>query len=218
MMFGNALLRGIWVPVLALAVASGAARVQAQSPSRSLLDEAAAVEALLSGGQTIEALAAARRFMHAVTDRTGFGVTNARLTVAPAEGFGMFDPRADNVYRIGEPVFAYVEVYGFSMSSLATGANRLLFDVSFTLDNLDGQQVTDAMIPMGEVRLDSYSQPIDGYFHLTYRVTGAEGPYTLRTLVVDRASGQSAEFSLPVVFADPDGSKRHDRVGDITSE
>jgi hypothetical protein len=60
--------------------------------------------------------------------------------------------------------------------------------------------MTDAMIPMGEVQLDSYSQPVDGFFHLTYRVTGAEGPFTLRTRVVDRASGQTAEFSLPVVF------------------
>ena len=161
------------------------------------------IEALLARGQTAEALLAARRFMRLVTDSTGFGVTNALLTAAPAEGFGMYTPRANNIYRTDEPVYAYVEVFGFSMSPLADGANRLLFDVSFTLDSPDGRQLTDTMISMGEVMLDSYNQPIDGYFHLTYQVTGVTGPVSLRTLVVDRASGQRTEFRLPVEFLPP---------------
>ena len=49
----------------------------------------------------------------------------------------------------------------------------------------------------------TFSDPIDGYFHLTYRVNGASGPFLLRTLVTDNASGQTAEFTLPVVFGDP---------------
>ncbi len=168
--------------------------------AQTLAESAAAIEQMLTSGRTDDAIVAARNFLRRVTDRAGFGVTNARLTTAPAEGFGMFVPRPDNRYQLGEPVYAYVEVYGFTMSPLASGANRLLFDVSFTLDNPEGQQMTDALIPMGEVQLDSYSQPVDGFFHLTYRVNGAEGAYSLRTLVVDRASGQEAEFSLPVEF------------------
>lgn len=170
---------------------------------RALPEAAARIEAMLSRGQHDEALVAARDFLRQVTARTGFGVTNARLTAAPAEGFGMYTPRRDGVYRPGEPVYAYVEVYGFSMTPQPDGSNRLLFDVSFTLDSLDGRQMTDGLIPMGEVRLDSFSQPVDGFFHLTYRVTGAEGPFLLRTEVIDRASGQRAEFRLPVEFVEP---------------
>ena len=188
--------RGLWP--LALAGLLGVSPVGAGA--QSLTQAAQSIESMLAEGRTDEAVTAARSFMRAVTDQAGFGVTNARLTVAQAEGYGMFVPRPDNVYLIGEQIFAYVEVYGFSMTPLANGANRLLFDVSFTLDSPEGEQMTDALIPMGEVQLDSYSRPVDGYFHLTYRVTGAEGAYQLRTLVVDRASGQQAEFSLPVVF------------------
>ena len=168
--------------------------------AQSLTQAAQAIESMLAEGRAEDAVTAARRFMRSVTDQAGFGVLNAQLTAGQAEGYGMYVPRADNVYTVGEPVFAYVEVYGFSMTALANGANRLLFDVSFTLDSPEGEQMTDAMIPMGEVQLDSYSRPVDGYFHLTYRVTGAEGAYRLRTQVVDRASGQRAEFTLPVVF------------------
>lgn len=172
-------------------------------PPRAMAEVGAQIDALLARGQSDEALLAARRFLRQVTDSIGFGVTNAQLTAAPAEGFGMFARRADNRYRTDEPVYAYVEVYGFSMSPLADGANRLLFDVAFTLETPDGRQVTDGMIPMGEVMLDSFSDPIDGFFHLTYRVTGASGVYSLRTEVIDRASGQRAEFRLPVEFLPP---------------
>lgn len=169
-------------------------------PAQPLISAAARIEEMLARGDTEAALSASRQFLRAVTARTGFGVTNVRLTTGPAEGFGMFHPRPDALYRVGEPIYAYVEVYGFSMTPEAGGANRLLFDVSFTLDGPDGQQMTEALIPMGEVRLDSYSQPIDGFFHLTYRVSGAEGPYVLRTEVIDRPSGQRAVFRLPVEF------------------
>ncbi len=172
-------------------------------PPRALAEMGAQIDALLARGQSDEARLAARRFLRQVTDSIGFGVTNAQLTAAPAEGFGMFARRADNRYLTDEPVYAYVEVYGFSMSPLADGGNRLLFDVAFTLETPDGRQVTDGMIPMGEVMLDSFSDPIDGFFHLTYRVTGASGVYSLRTEVIDRASGQRAEFRLPVEFLPP---------------
>ncbi|GAB1381182.1 hypothetical protein [Pararhodobacter aggregans] len=185
------------LPALALAAVMA---LPGTAPAQDLTEAATAIEQLLATGRGPEAVAAGRMFLRHVTGEAGFGVTNARLTLLPAEGYGMFEPRPTNVYALGEPVYAYVEVYGFSMTPLANGANRLLFDVSFTLDSPEGRQMTDAMIPMGEVQLDSFSQPVDGFFHLTYRVTGAEGPFTLRTHVVDRASGQTAEFSLPVVF------------------
>ncbi|MCB1407027.1 MAG: hypothetical protein KDK01_12420 [Rhodobacteraceae bacterium] len=166
------------------------------------LSEAAhAIETLIAQGQSEDAVAAARQFLRRVTDQTGFGVTNARLIESPATGYGIYVPRESNTYLPGDPVYAYVEVYGFSLSSQRNGANRLMFDVAFTLDTPDGQQMTDAMIPMGEILLESFSEPVDGYFHLTYRVTGAEGAFNLRTRVTDRESGQSAEFVLPVVFA-----------------
>lgn len=179
--------------------------------AQGLADAAIAIEGLLADGRGPEAVAAARGLLRHVTAEAGFGVTNAQLTVGEAQGFGMFEPRPGNHYTPGEPIFAYVEVYGFSIMPLANGANRLVFDVSFTLDDPEGHQMTDAMIPMGAVQLDSFSQPLDGFIHLTYQVTGAEGPFTLRTQVVDRASGQVAEFALPVVFgveeAEAEGGK-----------
>lgn len=192
-------------PALGQAVAPMAApAVAAPAAPGALPARAAQIETLLARGQPDAAIAAARELLRAVTRQAGFSVSNARLTVTTAEGFGMYEPRAESVYRIGEPVYAYVEVNGFTLTPQPDGRNQMLFDVSFTLDSLDGRQMTDALIPMGEVRLDSHAEPLDAFFHLTYRVTGAEGPFQLRTQVVDRVSGQVAQFVLPVEFrADP---------------
>ncbi len=168
--------------------------------TNTLRDAAAEIEDMVAQGRDADAVAAARTFMRQVTQAAGFGVTNAHLTNSPATGYGIYEARGDNRYQPGEPIFAYVEVYGFSLTPQATGANQLLFDVSFTLLAPSGEQMTDAMIPMGEIRLDSYSEPVDGYFHLTYRVTGITGAYDLRTVVTDRESDQVSEFTLPVVF------------------
>lgn len=193
--------RPVTGPALACLLAS--ATLPSLSGAQSLPEAAQAIQQMIDTGQGPQAVAAARQFLRQVTGQVGFGVTNAQLTVTPAEGFGMFQPRPNNIFALGEPVYAYVEVYGFSMSQLTNGANRLLFDVSFTLESPQGQQMTDSLIPMGEVQLDSFSSPVDGFFHLTYRINGAVGDYVLRTLVVDRATGQRAEFRLPVIFADP---------------
>jgi len=185
-------------PVAFVALTAGSV---APAPADTLTEMAAQIQTLLDQGRSADAADAARGFLRAVTDQAGFGVTNARLTAAPATGFGVFEPREDNVYDTGEPVYAYVEVYGFSLTQQASGANQLLFDVSFTLMSPEGRQLTDAMVPMGEIRLESFSQPVDGYFHLTYRISGVEGAFTLHTEVTDRVSGETADFDLPVVFA-----------------
>jgi hypothetical protein len=117
---------------LMLGAVAGLPPLATPAAAQSLTEAAAAIERLLDSDRGPEAVAAARMFLRHVTGEAGFGVTNPRLTVVPAEGYGMFEPRPDNVYAVGEPVYAYVEVYGFSMTPLVTGANRLLFDVSFT--------------------------------------------------------------------------------------
>ena len=198
----SALAGAIWAGVALLAVTPAALRAE------TLQDAAAGIEALIANGQHEDAVSAARDFLRQVTEMTGFGVANAQLIDGPASGFGVFEPRDSNVYVTGEPVYAYVELYGYSMSPQPSGAVQLLFDVSFTLESMDGEQITNDMVPMGDIRLETFSDPIDGYFHLTYWVTGATGAYNLRTHVTDRASGQMAVFTLPVVFADPSPSEK----------
>lgn len=189
---------GVLVALTAICVGGA---VQAQQGT--LQDRAAQIEALAQSGQAEQAMSAARDFVRSVAGQVGFGVWNAQLTREIATGYGVFMPRADNVYRPGEPIYAYVEPYGFSLTGLNEGENQLLFEVSFTIDDPNGRQLTQGMIDMGQINLRTRGEPIDAFFHLTYNITGVTGPATLRTEVTDVASGQSDVFVLPVVFAAP---------------
>lgn len=196
--------------------------------------QATRIEELLAAGNGSAARREARDFLRTVQRRSGFGVENVQLTVSPASGYGVFDPRHSRVYSPNEPVFAYVEVFGFSLTpgdaplqaagqsapladvdqemySLSGDVpvqNTMRFDVAFTLLSPQGEQLTPELIPMGEVELSTFAQPVDGYFTLTYRITGVSGEHIIYTEVTDRASGAQSSFRLPVTFVSDEAADR----------
>ena len=141
--------------------------------------------------------------MRSVGERAGFGLLTATLTDGDATGYGVYAPRPDNRFAEGEAINAYVELYGYSVTAMQGTTRQMVFDITFTVLGPDGQMMTDAMVPMGEVVLNTYAEPLDGYLTLTYRITGVSGPAVVHTEITDRASGQRADFSLPVVFEAP---------------
>lgn len=164
-----------------------------------LSDRAASIEAALASGDGDAALEQTREFHHDVATRAGFGVRRAVLTEEPATGFGIYTPRAEPVYAPGDPVYAYVEPFGYSLQPDGQGLNTMLFDIDFALMTTDGQPLTERM-PMGVVEMASRSRPLDAYFYLTYNISGPEADYLIWTRVTDRPSGQEAEFTMPVTF------------------
>ncbi|MEZ5752270.1 MAG: hypothetical protein R3D60_09995 [Paracoccaceae bacterium] len=188
------------VPVVALLAGLAGPVWAQQTPLQAQLGT---IEAFLDAGDAEGAMNAARALVRLVGETAGFGVWNARLTQDVATGFGVNVPRADNVYAPGEPIYAYVEPFGYSLSPIGGGENQLLFEVSFTIDDPDGRQLTQGMIDMGQINLRTRGEPVDAFFHLTYNITGVSGPATLRTEVIDVATGQVDVFTLPVVFASP---------------
>lgn len=176
-----------------------------------LAEQATLIARLLAQGQGADAVRAARALSQWVATQAGFGVLNTTLTQGEATGYGVYVPRADNVYSVGEAVRAYVELYGYTVEPTRSGAHRLTFDLAFTVTGPDGTPMIDDYVSMGDVVIGTHSVPQDGYLALTYRITGLEGAAMIRTRITDRASGASTEFSLPVVFAPPAetmGSKR----------
>lgn len=186
-------------PILALALLADTARAE------TLSERAAHIEARLAEGDGAAAVAEARRLYLDAAGRAGFGVQGVVLTTELASGYGVFTERAEAVYAPGEPIYGYVEPFGYSLRSNAAGLNEMVFDVEFALMSPSGEPLTD-ITAMGEIEITSYNQPIDAYFHLTYRITGPAGPYVIWTRVTDRPTGRQAEFSIPVEFRDTSGA------------
>ncbi len=180
-------------PMTALCLAGSPA------PAQTLSERVATIEARLAEGDGDAAMAEARALLFDVNEQAPFGVRNARLTVEPATGYGVYEPVIEAVFAPGSPVHGYVELHGFSLVRNAVGVNQIAFDVAFAMLDPDGNFLTD-VTSMGAVEIVSRNRPADAFIHLTYRIRGAEGPYVIWTEVTDRASGESATFELPVTF------------------
>ena len=164
-----------------------------------LAAELAAIRAHLDAGEGAEAIAAARRLHAAVAKDAGFGLTNAGLTVEPAEGYGVYTPRDGNIYAEGEPVHAYVEPFGQTLVDLPDGQRAMRYDIRFAVLDADGKPLSD-LIALDTVDLPSWHEPIDAYLRLTFRVSAPPGDYIIHAEITDTPTGRAAPVQWAVRF------------------
>ena len=168
-----------------------------------LTDKAAEVEALLSAGDDKGAIAAARDLLGAAWDAsTGLAIGETVLLAEPASGYGIYNPRATESYKLGEPVLIYAEPMGFGYGSPGQG----LYSIGFVVD-------LKVMTEMGEIladlqnltELDLVSRYPNREFqaNLTYNLEGiAPGRYILQTTLRDKNSGKIGTFENTVEFVE----------------
>jgi hypothetical protein len=190
----------------ALAV-SAAIALHPPAMAQTLSERLTEIDTLISAGDTSAAAQAARQLYHAIGRQAGFSISAPILTVGQAAGFGVYERRADNRYRSGETIYAYIEPFGFSVVPTGDGASRLVFDVEFLVLGPDGRDLS-GVLPMGEIILDSLAMPVDAYLFLSYDLQAAAGPYILRTRVTDRPSGEQAQFDFPVEIVVPAAAEK----------
>jgi hypothetical protein len=168
-----------------------------------LTDKAAEVEALLSAGDDKGAIAAARDLFGAAwAASTGLAIGETVLLAEPASGYGIYNPRATDSYKLGEPVLIYAEPMGFGYGSPSQG----LYSIGFFVD-------LKVMTEMGEIladlqnltELDQISRyPLREFqANLTYNLKGiAPGRYILQTTLRDKNSAKIGTFENTVEFVE----------------
>lgn len=168
-----------------------------------LTDKAAEVESLLSAGDDPGAIAAARDLFGAAWDATtGLSIGETVLLAEPASGYGIYNPRPTDTYKLGEPVLIYAEPMGFGYGSPGEG----LYSIGFFVD-------LKVMTEMGEIlgdlqnvtELDLTSRYPNREFqaNLTYNLEGiAPGRYILQTTLRDKNSAKIGTFENTVEFVE----------------
>lgn len=168
-----------------------------------LTDKAAEVETLLSAGDDKGAIAAARDLFGAAWDATtSLAIGETVLLAEPASGYGIYNPRPTESYKLGEPVLIYAEPMGFGYGS----PGQALYSIGFFVD-------LKVMTEMGEIladlqnltELDLISRYPNREFqaNLTYNLEGiAPGRYILQTTLRDKNSAKIGTFENTVEFTD----------------
>ncbi len=168
-----------------------------------IADKAVEVESLLGSGDDVAALAAARDVLGKTWEATtGLAIGETALLVEPASGYGIYNPRPDEKFKLGEPVLIYAEPMGFGYGTPGEG----LFSIGFFVD-------LKVMTEMGEVladlqnltELDLTSRYPNREFqaNLTYNLEGiSPGRYILQTTLRDKNSAKVGSFENTVEFVE----------------
>lgn len=164
-------------------------------------DRAADVETRLANGDYAGAVTAARGVLDAVWDETpGIEFTDTLLVIAPASGFGIYNPRADNIYKLAEPIVIYAEPFGYGYGSPGEGLYSIGFFVDLQVQTETGEILGD--VPnVTELDMSSRYPNKEFQANITYNLDGIPaGKYRLITTLRDKNSAKLGTFETEIVI------------------
>ncbi|TCT10005.1 hypothetical protein EDC22_106200 [Tepidamorphus gemmatus] len=163
----------------------------------SLSDIAAAAEAAVAEGRTLDAVALGDRFAAAVWDASPLAVRKAVLVDSEPAAFGADTPRSDNLFRMDEEIHLYVEPVAFGWKQTAQG-----WETDFVADvriaDTSGRIIA-AHKSFAEFRIASPQPTREVFLAMTY-VFGGLGPgdYVVTTTLHDRIKGDAVAFPTSI--------------------
>ena len=165
----------------------------------SVVDAAATIEARLAAMDAPGALDAARDLFAQVWDAApGLTFTQSSLVAEIATGYGVYNPRADNQFKPGDPIVIYCEPVGFAYGAPGAGLNSVNFVVDLQVLDASGNQLADAP-GATEFNLTSRHQTREVQANITYRLDGLPvGQYTLVTTLRDVNSAKFGSFQTAI--------------------
>jgi len=168
-----------------------------------LTDVAAAIETKIGAKDMQGALDAASGLYAQVWDQTAsLGFTQAVLVAENATGFGVYNPRSNNVFKKGEPILIYAEPYGFGYGAPGEGLYSVNFIVDLQVLDASGNQLANAP-DATEYNMTSRRKNREVQANITYNLDGIPvGQYTLVTTLRDKNSAKSGSFQTAIEIAE----------------
>ncbi len=164
-----------------------------------LTDAATAIEGKLAAGDDLGALDGARALLAQVWDQgAALGFGQALLVQQSATGYGVFNPRSNIIFKMGEPILIYCEPFGFGYGSPGEGLHSVNFIVDLQVLDASGNQLALAEAAT-EYNMTSRHQNREVQANITYNLDGIPvGRYTLVTTLRDKNSLKSGSFQTAI--------------------
>ncbi len=159
-------------------------------------DAAARSETLLKAGKPLQAWTTMQEAVDAVWNRMPLTIGKALFVVGDPQGYGMYNPRENNVFKSGEPMVVYVEPLGFG-HKLVNGIQQIVLDVDLILTDRKGKELLSRE-GFGKFELNSRKKNREFFMKLTLNLKGAPpGDYILVMPIRDRVRNMKATVTLP---------------------
>jgi hypothetical protein len=166
-------------------------------------DKAVEIEGLMESGDDAATLAAASALFATVWDSTkAIGISQAILVTEPASGVGIYNPKADEKYAVGEPIYIYAEPFGYGYGAAGEGLHSIAFAVDLKVMTETGEVLAEKP-SIATLELTSRHENREFQANLTYTLNGIPpGRYVLETNLRDKNSEKFGTFQNTVEFTD----------------
>jgi hypothetical protein len=168
-----------------------------------LADLGAQADQRVEAGDVVGALSVAADSYAQIWDASpDIGIRDTLLVAEPASGFGLYNPRADNKFKPGEPVFVYAEPFGFGYGTPGEGLYSIGFAVDLRVIS-DRGEVMAEVSDIASLDLTSRYRNREFQANLTYTLNGIPpGIYVLETTLRDKNSPKTGTFQTEVEFTE----------------
>jgi len=160
---------------------------------------AAKIETALGQQDAGRALQHATTIMMTAWDATeGIGFTAALPVVDAPKAYGVYNPRANTVYKVGEHILFYAEPFGYGYGMPSPGIHAIAFDVDLRVLAMDGTLVAEAPGVLA-VGMESRHRNREFMADMTFNLGGLPpGTYQMETTLRDRHSPKWGRFVTQV--------------------
>ena len=164
-----------------------------------LVDAATVAEEKLAAGDYLGAVEAGRTVADLLWEASpGLTFGQALLVAENATGFGVFNPRENNVFKKGDPILIYCEPQGFAYGEPGAGLYSVNFVVDLQVLDASGNELANAP-GATEYNMTSRHKNREVQANITYRLDGiAVGRYTLITTLRDKNSARTGAFQTAI--------------------
>jgi len=139
-----------------------------------------------------KALAALRSLMATFWTESPLVLENAKFVKGENNSYGIYEPRENDVFTAGEPIFLYLEPAGYAMVRNAAGYFEFGFKADFQLADENGK-VLGGQNNFAAMSFKSWNFNTEISLTFTYTLSGLEkGKYKMITQVSDVNSTKKA--------------------------
>jgi hypothetical protein len=181
--------------IVALTLLAGA-HLGGTAYAEELTDMAKQAQSDSKAGKHLEAYEVMRKATFQVWNEGPLMFRKAVFAAGSPGGFGIYDPRPDNVFKSGEKLVIYVEPIGFKWEA-KDGLNHALLVADLALKDGEGTVVAE-QAGFGKFSFDSRDLNMEVMTVLTIDFTDAPaGKYVAELKFNDTVGDKSATFELP---------------------
>ncbi len=166
---------------------------------KSLWSAAVAVCALGMGAAAGADIADLERQLDEARKAAPITVTPFLITTKPAQYYGNYEPRKDNVFAKGEKMFFYAEPKNLIYPKNAQGLYQPAFDVDLEITGPKGESIKQPKF--AALKLETRSRIQDLYLNLNVSLNSAPpGVYKVKFIIRDLNSTKTAAFGQDVTL------------------